>query len=71
LISDLDTRAAGTSAALHATGVRLHAHPRAAANGGTLHPDLAFVHGPDAADAAEEACKYCKYSLLCGKDRVR
>lgn len=71
LISDLDTRAAGASAALHAAGVRLQAHPRAAANGGTLHPDLAFVHGPDATDAAEEACKYCKYSLLCGKDRVR
>lgn len=71
LIQDLDAHAAAASATLHAPGARLDAHPRAAAAGGTPHPHFAFVHGANGNAAVKEACQYCKYPLLCGKDRVR
>ena len=71
LITDVDQRVTAAASSMHQTGALLQAHPRFAAAGTTPHPDLAFIHGSDPAKAAEQACKYCKYSLLCGKDRVR
>lgn len=71
LINDIDTRTATAALAMHNPGAVLTAHPRAAAAGATPHPDLAFIHGTDPAKAADSACRFCDYSLLCGKDPVR
>lgn len=71
LISEINSRAAAFAALMHQPGAVLTAHPRAAAAGTAPHSDLAFVHGPDPAEAAANACVYCQYPLLCGKDRVR
>jgi len=69
-ITDLDKRVAASTALMHAPGATLEAHPRLAVSGGTLHSDLASVHGTDAAKAEKEACQYCQYGLLCGRDGV-
>lgn len=59
------------SAAIQQPGTTITAHPRAAAAGGALHPDLAFVHGSKGPAAAKAACEYCSYGTLCGKDQVK
>lgn len=56
---------------MHQPGAVIPAHPRVAARGGPLHDDLALVHGVNPRAAAEDACKYCDYGVLCGKDEVR
>jgi len=71
LMTDLDHRVSACASAMHQPGAVLEAHPRLAAAGNAPHPDLAFIHGLSPAKAAEQACKYCDHSLLCGKDRVR
>lgn len=71
LITDVDHRVTAAFSSMHQPGAVLEAHPRFAEAGTAPHPDLAFIHGLDPAKAAEEACKYCRYALLCGKDRVR
>lgn len=67
----LQARVGAAMQAMHQPGAVLDAYPRTAAHGGSLHPDLAFVHGGNDKDAVDQACKYCDYGVLCGKDRVR
>jgi hypothetical protein len=71
LINEIDTRTVAAARVMHQPGAVLTAHPRAAAAGAPPHPDLAFIHGTDPTEAAESACRFCEYSLLCGKDPVR
>ncbi|MFM8498112.1 MAG: PD-(D/E)XK nuclease family protein, partial [Planctomycetia bacterium] len=71
LINDIDTRTVAAANAMHQPGAVLTAHPRAAAAGAPPHSDLAFIHGTDPTKAAESACRFCEYSLLCGKDTAR
>lgn len=66
----LDTQVTAASRRMHAAGATLEAHPRAAVGAGTVHPDLALVHGSDAKAAEEAACEYCPYGLLCGRETV-
>lgn len=67
----LQSQVATATDQMHQPGAVIPAHPRVAAHGGPLHADLALVHGGNPRVAAEEACKYCYYGVLCGKDRVR
>lgn len=69
--SVFQSRVGAASTQMHQPGTVIPAHPRAAAHGGPLHDDLALVHGGNPKAAAEDACTYCDYGVLCGKDRVR
>lgn len=62
---------AAATTAMHKPGALIPAHPRVAARGGPVHADLALVRGDNSSAAAEDACKYCDYGVLCGKDPVR
>lgn len=67
----LAAQAKAAATAIQQPGATIPAHPRAAAAGAALHPDLVFVHGPKVSGAVKAACEYCSYGTLCGKDQVK
>jgi hypothetical protein len=69
-MTTLETEVINATAAITAPGAKIEAHPQIASTGGSLHPHLELIHGDSATDAADEACKYCSYGLLCGRREV-
>lgn len=69
-MTKLETEVINATAAITAPGATIEAHPQIASTGGPLHPHLKLIHGDYADTAADEACKYCNYGLLCGRREV-
>jgi len=70
LMRKLEAAAKNATQQLATPGGTIVAHPRRAATGVGVHPHLAIVHGTNGTEAADEACEYCDYGLLCGRQEV-